>query len=59
MNKPIRTEYTREEIVREARAWMVEQYGPVKEAGDKTAWYERLGLLVSFLVDKFPAEVRQ
>jgi hypothetical protein len=59
LTDPIRTAYTREEIIREAKAWMVEQYGPVKAAGDKDAWYARLGLLVSFLTDKFPVEAGQ
>jgi hypothetical protein len=59
MSKPICTAYTREEIIREAKAWLVDQCGPVKEAGDKEAWYARLGLLVSFLTDKFPVEAGQ
>jgi hypothetical protein len=47
LSDPIRTAYTREEIIREAKAWLVEQYGPFRAAGDEDALHTRLGMLVS------------
>lgn len=52
----IRTAYSREEIIQEAKRFMVETYGPVSQVGDKDKWHEKLGLLVSFLHDKFPID---
>lgn len=54
--EPLRKAYSREEIIAEARAYMIATFGRPSESGDKEAWYGRLGMLVDFLTDRFPAD---
>lgn len=50
-----RRAYSREEMIEEAKAYMRETYGPCKECEDRERWHERLGMLVDFIHDRFPA----
>jgi len=52
----VRVQYTREEIISEARAYMVRTFGKPNECGDKDAWCQRFGLLVDFLSERFPPQ---
>lgn len=54
--EPLRVQYSREEIVAEARAYMVRMYGQPNEAADKDAWHIRFGMLVDFLSERFPPQ---
>lgn len=55
MSEPIRKAYSREEIITEARAYMVKSFGAPQDSGDSHRWYERLGMLADFLSDRFPS----
>ena len=52
--EPCRKAYSREEMIEEAKLFMTENYGKASECGDKDRWHERLGMLVSFIHDRFP-----
>lgn len=52
--QPIRKAYSRDEIMEEARAYMVETFGKPSETVDTLAWHTKYGMLVDFLHDRFP-----
>lgn len=52
--KPLRREYSREEITEAARKWLRENYPPENTAESVNRWCERFGLLVHFLHEHFP-----
>jgi hypothetical protein len=57
MNEPIRVEKSRQQMNRHALEWMVSIYGAPKDIEDpeqKDKFYQRLGLLCSFITDFFP-----
>jgi hypothetical protein len=55
--EPLRVAYSREEIIHEAKSFMIETYGACYASDDKDRWHERFGLLVSFLTERFPQNV--
>ena len=52
----IKTEYSQSEIIRAAKEFLLAAYGHPAggESGDR--WFERYGLLISFLVERFPID---
>jgi len=42
-------------MIEEAKAYMRETWGPCRESDDRNKWHERLGMLVDFIHDRFPA----
>ena len=53
--EPCRRAFSREEMIEEAKAYMRETWGPCRESEDRDKWHERLGMLVDFIHDRFPA----
>ena len=56
--EPCRRAYSREEMIEEAKAYMCETWGPCRESEDRDKWHERLGMLVDFIHDRFPANMK-
>jgi hypothetical protein len=55
--KPLIYEKSRAEMLRDARQWMLDSYGNPKNFQDrenKDRWYQRFGMLVDFITEKFP-----
>jgi len=50
-----RRAFSREEMIEEAKAYMRDTWGPCREVDDRDLWHERLGMLVDFIHDRFPA----
>jgi hypothetical protein len=50
-----RRAFSREEMIEEAKAYMRDTWGPCRESEDRDLWHERLGMLVDFIHDRFPA----
>lgn len=53
-SQPVRQSFSRQEILVEARNFMVKQYGSPKEHADRDWWHTRFGLLVHFITETFP-----
>ena len=55
LTEPCRRAFSREEMIEEAKSYMRETWGPCRESEERDRWHERLGMLVDFIHDRFPA----
>jgi len=52
--EPIKYSYSKDEMIKLAKQFCIDMYGPPSEAENKDKWMERLGLLISFILEQFP-----
>ena len=51
--EPVRA-YTQDEALNLARKYMIDTFGPSKDAEDRSLWHQRLGMLADFVMVNFP-----
>jgi hypothetical protein len=52
--EPINYSYSKDQMIAEAKKFLIDLYGLPVKSENKDKWMERFGLLVSFISERFP-----